>query len=170
MGADTVTLLADRHRVDLRGDRRVRALLGMWRHGDRTVALAIPTTYMNDSGLAAVALVRRTGIAGLDRLVVVHDELDLPSGRVKLKLGGGTGGNNGLRSLHAHLHEPGYVRVRVGIGKPPGRQAGADYVLRRPGAAERRVLDVAIEVAGDAVTAIAEDGIDAAMNRFNALP
>ena len=133
----------------------------------RLVVLAVPQTYMNDSGLAVVALRRRFRIPGPDRLVVVHDELDLPSGRVKVKVGGGTAGNNGLKSIHAHLHDPGYVRVRLGIGKPPGRQPGADYVLHRPGRAERSALDVAVEVAADAVEVIANEGADAAMLRFN---
>ncbi len=132
------------------------------------MALAVPTTYMNESGLAVVALVRRFGIGDLGRLVVVHDELDLPPGRVKVKRGGGTAGNNGLRSIHAHLHDPGYVRVRVGIGKPPGHRSGADHVLRRPGAAERAVLEVAVEVAADAVERILGEGVDAAMTTVNA--
>jgi PTH1 family peptidyl-tRNA hydrolase len=102
------------------------------------------------------------------RLIIVHDELDLPSGRVKIKAGGGTAGNNGLKSIESHLHTNEYLRVRVGIGKPPGRQPGADYVLKRPGAAERAVLDVAIELAADAVEAIVAEGPDAAMNRVNA--
>jgi PTH1 family peptidyl-tRNA hydrolase len=129
--------------------------------------LAVPVTYMNDSGLAAAALMRRFRVADAGQLVVVHDELDLPSGRVKVKVGGGTGGNNGLKSIHAHLHDPGYVRVRIGIGKPPGRQTGTDYVLHRPGRAERESLDVAVEIAADAVEAIARDGTEAAMHRFN---
>ena len=65
-------------------------------------------------------------------MVVVHDELDLPPGRVKVKIGGGIAGHNGLRSIQAHLHSPDFVRVRIGIGKPPGRRSGADHVLRRP--------------------------------------
>ena len=95
---------------------------------------------MNESGQAVAPLVRRSGIdqqgatpgtaAGL---IVVHDELDLPTGRVKVKSGGGTAGNNGLKSIDNHLHTNQYLRVRVGIGKPPGRQPGADYVLKRPG-------------------------------------
>ncbi|HEX7442399.1 MAG TPA: aminoacyl-tRNA hydrolase, partial [Acidimicrobiales bacterium] len=132
-------------------------------------------------------LVRRAGIDGTDeadapdgggtdgvgtgglatRLVIVHDELDLPSGRVKVKVGGGTAGNNGLKSIHAHLHTGDYLRVRIGIGKPPGRQPGADYVLKRPGAAEREVLAVATEVAADAVELIATVGVETAMNRIN---
>jgi len=100
--------------------------------------------------------------------VIVHDELDLPSGRVKVKAGGGTAGNNGLKSVHAHLHTGDYLRVRIGIGKPPGRQPGADYVLKRPGAAERETLAVAMQVAADAVELIATSGPEAAMNRVNA--
>jgi len=100
-------------------------------------------------------------------LVVVHDELDLPSGRVKVKAGGGTAGNNGLKSIHAHLHTGDYLRVRIGIGKPPGRQPGADYVLKRPGAVEREALAVAAELAADAVELIAGAGVETAMNRVN---
>ncbi len=87
---------------------------------------------------------------------------------VKLKVGGGTAGHNGLKSIDAHLHDRGYVRVRIGIGKPPGRRSGTDHVLRRPARAEREALEVAVEVAADAVELIAEQGAEAAMNRFNA--
>ncbi len=117
-----------------------------------------------DLGRPAGGQARR---GGLHRLVVLHDELDLPSGRVKIKVGGGTAGNNGLKSIHAHLHSPDYLRVRIGIGKPPGRQPGADYVLKRPGAAERETLSVAAEVAADAVEHIAIDGVHHAMNQIN---
>jgi len=148
----------------------LRAEVATWRRSGRTIVLAVPTTYMNDSGLAVVALVRRFGVDDLERLVVVHDELDLPCGRVKVKRGGGTAGNNGLRSIHAHLHDPGYVRVRIGIGKPAGRQSGADHVLRRPTAKERVLLDGAVEAAADAVEQIAADGVDATMTVVNAEP
>ncbi len=167
LGAETVELLASRRGERLRPEKGTRALVTSARLDGKLVALAVPQTYMNESGLAVAALVRRYRLPGLEQLVVVHDELDLPTGRVKLKVGGGTAGNNGLKSLHAHLHDPGYVRVRIGIGKPPGRQPGADYVLHRPARAEREALDVAVEVAADAVEAIAADGIDAAMQRFN---
>jgi PTH1 family peptidyl-tRNA hydrolase len=98
---------------------------------------------------------------------VIHDELDLPPGRIKLKLGGGLAGNNGLRSIKAHLHTDGFVRIRIGVGKPPGRQDGADHVLRRAGKAERTELDIAIQEAADAVELIVTDGIESAMQRFN---
>jgi PTH1 family peptidyl-tRNA hydrolase len=138
------------------------------RTGGRYLVLAFPQTYVNLSGESAARLVRRFGIEhDLRRLVVVHDELDLPSGRVKVKDGGGTAGHNGLESIRAHLHTGGFLRVRVGIGKPPGRLVGADYVLRRPGRTERIDLDVAVEEAADAVVCILDDGADVAMNRFN---
>ena len=103
----------------------------------KLVALAFPQTFVNLSGESVVRLVRRYGIDDLSRLVVVHDELDLPSGRVKVKEGGGTAGHNGLESVRNHLHSGAFVRVRVGIGKPPGRMEGADYVLRRPSKSEQ---------------------------------
>ena len=96
----------------------------------RLMALAFPQTFVNLSGESAARLVRRYGVEGdLSRVVVVHDELDLPPGRVKVKEGGGTAGHNGLESIRAHLHSGAFIRVRIGIGKPPGRQEGADYVL-----------------------------------------
>jgi PTH1 family peptidyl-tRNA hydrolase len=115
------------------------------------------------------ALVRRHSVTDLRHLVVVHDELDLPVGRVKVKIGGGTAGHNGLKSIQAHLHDNGFVRVRIGVDKPPGKRQGADHVLRRPSKAEQAALGVAVEVAADAVEAILKEGPQAAMNRFNTL-
>jgi peptidyl-tRNA hydrolase, PTH1 family len=131
------------------------------------MALAFPLTYYNESGLAAGALLRRHDLAP-EHLVVVHDELDLPPGRLKLKFGGGLAGNNGLRSIKAHLKSEDFGRVRIGVGKPPGSQDGAAHVLRKPGKAERTELDIAVQEAADAVEAILAEGIDAAMTRFNA--
>lgn len=134
------------------------------------LALAFPQTYMNESGMAVAPLVRRFGIDDLTRLVVVHDELDLPVGRIRVKVGGGLAGHNGLKSIKAHLHTDAFCRVRIGIGKPPGRREGVDHVLRAPGKAERELLAVAVEEAADAVEAILAEGPAAAMNRFNAAP
>ncbi len=110
---------------------------------------------------------RRFGIEDLGDLVVVHDELDLPVGRIQVKSGGGLAGHNGLKSIAAHLHSNDFTRVRIGIGKPPGRQQGADHVLRPPGRSERSELQVSVEEAADAVECILEHGIAAAQNRFN---
>jgi PTH1 family peptidyl-tRNA hydrolase len=176
VGADAVARLVARHRGSLSAEKGLHARAGRIVVGGHKLLCAIPLTYMNESGLAVAPLVRRAGIDGSDgndaggvatKLVIVHDELDLPSGRVKVKAGGGTAGNNGLKSVHAHLHTGDYLRVRIGIGKPPGRQPGADYVLKRPGSAEREALAVAAEVAADAVELIATLGVEAAMNRIN---
>jgi len=168
VGARVVELLARRHGGRLRRQRRERALVAEVRLDGRMVALALPQTYMNDSGASAAPLVRRYGIADLERLVVVHDELDLPVGRVKVKLGGGLAGHNGLRSIKAHLHSDAFCRVRIGIGKPPGgKERGADHVLRPPSKREREELEVAVEEAADAVEAVLLDGPAAAMTRFN---
>ena len=175
VGAEVAAVVAQRHQGRLKSEKGLHATAGAVRIGERRVLVAIPQTFMNESGQAVAPLVRRAGRddpEGSDngvasRLIVVHDELDLPSGRIKIKAGGGTAGNNGLKSIESHLHTNGYLRVRVGIGKPPGRQPGADFVLRRPGAAERALLAVAIEEAADAVEAIVVDGVEAAMNRFH---
>ncbi|MFZ9158019.1 MAG: aminoacyl-tRNA hydrolase, partial [Ilumatobacteraceae bacterium] len=102
-------------------------------------------------------------------LIVVQDELDLPPGTVRLKVGGGLGGHNGLRSITSHLGTQDYIRVRIGVGKPANKEQGADHVLKKVPAAERQLLDVAVNVAADAVEAIMSTGIDAAMNKFNSL-
>jgi peptidyl-tRNA hydrolase, PTH1 family len=184
-GAEVVRALAGRHQGRLKAEKGLRSQVCAVRIGDHPALLAVPQTFMNESGQAVAPLVRRAGIdrpsppdqskpasdspPGLaNHLIIVHDELDLPSGRVRVKSGGGNAGNNGLRSIESHLHTSDYVRVRIGIGKPPGRQAGADHVLRRPGAAERTLLEVAIQQAADAVEAIIADGLEAAMNRINA--
>ena len=165
-GADVVGVLAARHGGRLKRGKE-RALSGEVRVGGRLVALAVPLTYYNDSGLAVSALVQRHGVEDPERVVVVHDELDLPVGVVRVKVGGGLAGNNGLKSIKQHLHTDAFCRVRIGVGKPPGRQQGADHVLRRPGKAERTELDIAIQEAADAVEILAVDGPAAAMNKVN---
>jgi PTH1 family peptidyl-tRNA hydrolase len=170
VGFDVVDLLAQRHGGRLRRHRRERCLADEVRIGAHRVALAEPQTYMNESGQAVAPLVRRYDIDDLSRLVIVHDELDLPTGRLKVKLGGGLAGHNGLRSIKSHLHDDGFARVRIGIGKPPTKEQGVDHVLKRPGKAVRETLAEMVSRAADAVESILDDGIEATMNRFNALP
>ena len=122
---------------------------------------------MNDSGQAAALLTRWYKIDRPEQIVVIQDELDLSPGVVRIKVGGGPAGHNGLRSLTQHLNTQDYIRVRIGVGKPPSKEAGAGHVLRKMPKAERLILDVAVEVAADAVEAIARDGVDAAMAAFN---
>src|SRR5262249_23966282 len=137
------------------------------RIGDRRVALAIPLTYMNDSGEAVAGMARRLGLEP-DQIVIVHDELDLAPATLRLKAGGGLAGHNGLRSIKQHLHSDAFLRVRIGVGEPPSKERGADHVLSRVSKRDREQMDVTIEDAADAVELIATSGIDAAMNRYNA--
>ncbi len=146
-----------------------RALVDEVRVGGKRLALAIPLTYMNDSGQAVAPLVRRFGVEP-EQLVIVHDELDLPPAALKVKVGGGLAGHNGLRSIKQHLHSDEFVRVRIGVGKPPSKERGADHVLSRLAKRERDEMDVTIEEAADAVELILTDGVDAAMNRYNTRP
>ena len=169
VGADVVERLAARHGGSLRRSKE-RALSDEVRIDGQRVALAFPQTYMNLSGESVALLVRRHGITDPERIVIVHDELDLPLGRIKLKRGGGLAGHNGLRSIVSHLHTDGFLRVRIGIGKPPGKQHGADHVLRRPPKAVRTELDVVVEEAADAVEANREDGLDTPQNHYNTRP
>jgi PTH1 family peptidyl-tRNA hydrolase len=161
-------LLARRHGERLRSAKRERATIAEVVVGTKRLALAFPQTYMNDSGLAVAPLVRRFGIEDLAALVVVHDELDLPVGRLQVKAGGGLAGHNGLKSIKAHLHSDAFTRIRVGIGKPAGRGQGIDHVLKAPGKSERTELAVSVEIAADAVEFILDHGVVAAQNRFNA--
>lgn len=128
--------------------------------------LAKPTSFMNLSGPPVAATAKFYKIPP-ESIIVVHDELDLPFGTVRLKLGGGENGHNGLRSISKSLGTKDYLRVRFGIGRPPGRMDPADYVLRDFSTAERRELAYFVDHAADAVTALATQGLAAAQNRFH---
>ncbi len=167
VGAEAVELLAHRHGHSL-GKSREAALAAEIKVDGRRVVLAFPQTFMNKSGESVRALVRRWSIADhRDRLVVIHDELDLPPGRIKVKHGGGLAGHNGLSSIRAHLHTAEFTRIRIGVGKPPDPRAGADYVLKRPGKADRDLLDDAVERAAEAALALLDHPVETVMNRFN---
>jgi peptidyl-tRNA hydrolase, PTH1 family len=154
----------------LRAEKGVHARAAVVTIGGRRVALATPTTYMNDSGSSVRALATRFGIADASSIVIVHDELDLPPGTVRLKAGGGLAGHNGLRSVQSHLHSSDFLRVRIGVGKPPSAAQGASHVLRRPPKAVRELLAASVQTAADAVERIATDGMDAAMLWCHSLP
>ncbi len=163
-----MALLARRHDGRLKAFRRERSLVAEVRVDGKRLALAFPQTYMNDSGLAVAPLVRRFGVAeDLTRLVVVHDDLDLPVGGLQVKAGGGLAGHKGLQSIKAHLHSDAFTRIRIGIGKPPSKEQGANHVLRPPAKRERDDLAIVIEEAADAVECILAEGVVAAQNRFN---
>lgn len=166
VGFEVVELLATRHGGRLRAGKE-RALVDEVRIEGHRVALAEPTTFMNLSGEAVGPLVRRFGIDDLAHLVIVHDELDLPVGEVRLKFAGGLAGHNGLRSIRQHLHTADFSRVRIGVGRPPSAAEGADHVLSKVSRADRELLDEATVRAADAVELLLSVGLDAAMNRVN---
>jgi peptidyl-tRNA hydrolase, PTH1 family len=165
VGAEVVELLARRHGGKLHGTKG-RARSDEVRMGSQRVALAVPLTYMNDSGEAVAGLMRRLGVEP-DQIVIVHDELDLQPAVLRIKVGGGLAGHNGLRSIKQHLHTEEFMRVRIGVGKPPSKERGADHVLSRLSKRDREAMDVTIEEAADAVELIVRDGVAAAMNRYN---
>ena len=137
--------------------------------GGRKLILDEPQSFMNLAGGPV------SGLAGFysitpDRIVVVHDELDIPFGAVRVKLGGGEGGHNGLRSISKSLGTRDYLRVRCGIGRPPGRMDPADFVLRGFSTVERKELDLMVERAADAVEGLVERGLEWTQNAFHAEP
>jgi PTH1 family peptidyl-tRNA hydrolase len=139
---------------------------GRVRPGGPKLILAKSNGYMNTSGGPVSALAKYFDVAP-DRIIVIHDELDLPFDSVKLKQSGGHGGHNGLRDIAKALGTPEFLRVRVGIGRPPGQQDPADYVLRPFGTSERSTLPVLLEDAADAAEAIVDEGLLAAQQRFH---
>ncbi|MBD2892829.1 aminoacyl-tRNA hydrolase [Actinomadura nitritigenes] len=129
--------------------------------------LAKPRTYMNESG-GPVKGLRDFYKVPVERLIVVHDELDIPFGALRLKRGGGDNGHNGLRSITKSLGDKEYLRVRFGVGRPPGRMDAAAFVLKDFSAAERKVLDLEVDRAADAVEALLTGSLEAAQNEFHA--
>ena len=137
---------------------------------DHKVVFAIPTTFMNESGQAVRLLMKRHNLkfdSDISQLIVVHDELDLEPGVVRAKVGGGLAGHNGLRSITSHLSTQDYARVRIGVGKPPSADEGADHVLRKVSPADRVVLDAAVAVAADVAESFILRGSAVTMNTYN---
>ena len=165
VGAMVLDELAARAGVKLSPGKgkRARTLIGEGRLAGRRAVLARPTSYMNESGGPVRGLLDYHSIPATD-LVVLHDELDLPFASVRLKRGGGEGGHNGLRSLSRATGTTDYLRVRVGIGRPPGRQDPADFVLKDFSGTERKELDLLVAEAADAAEELLTLGLEAAQN------
>lgn len=163
VGAEAIELLASRRNTNLKLSRSkaVVAELG-------SVVLAVPTVYMNESGEAVGSLARKYAVTP-DQIVIVHDELDLEPGVLRVKVGGGLAGHNGLRSINQHIKSQDFVRVRIGIGKPRNKEQGADHVLKRVPLQERQILDEAVARAADALELIIASGTDVAMREYNAI-
>jgi PTH1 family peptidyl-tRNA hydrolase len=164
-GALVVDLLAERIGGRFKSHRS-RCEIVEGRLSGAPVVLAKPMTFMNESGGPVVNAARFFSVP-VERIVVVHDEFDLPFAALRLKRGGGEGGHNGLRSASASLGSKDYLRVRFGIGRPPGRQDAADFVLREFSGAERKELAFALDRAADAAEALVTRGLEDAQNSYN---
>ena len=165
VGARVLDVLASRVNASFKS-HKTRSDVVETRFDAERVVLAKPRSYMNESGGPVCAL-RDFFKTSLERLVVVHDELDLPFGDLRVKCGGGDNGHNGLKSLRRSLGSGEFYRVRLGIGRPPGRQDPADWVLREFSATERKELDLHLERGADAVESLIADGLVATQNLYN---
>lgn len=151
IGSEVVEAFAHSHREKLgKGPSRTRCQTAELSLSGERVVVAVPLTYMNESGRPVRALLDYFGLHSAD-LLVVHDDIDLPFGRLRIQHGGGTGGHNGLRSIERTIEGP-YTRLKLGVGRPPGRMDPADYVLRRFAKAERTEVDLMLVDAAEVVT------------------
>lgn len=167
VGADVVELLASRAGTPLKLERGQRAQMAQVRLHGELITLAVPTTYMNESGAAIKPLLTRSGVTDPARLVIVHDELDFEPGVVRLKVGGGLAGHNGLRSIAGVLGTNDFLRVRIGVGKPPSKEAGANHVLKKLSKAAAGEMAVSVAVAADLVETLVAEGAEAAMAKHH---
>ena len=167
VGGDAVRLVAERRGLRLTHESRQRALSATVSTERGPIALAVPTTFMNESGAALPPLLRRTSLEDLSRLVVAHDELDLEPGRLQFKFGGGLAGHNGLRSIAQTLGTHDFSRLRIGIGKPPSKERGADYVLQRPSGARKLAAAEFVAAAADALEILLDYEFEDAQQRVN---
>jgi len=162
----TVDLLGENLRATYWKDE-AGAKVAVVRLGGGDLVLAKPQTFMNASGASVKRLAENHGVSP-DEIIIVHDDIDLAPGRVLCKRGGGHGGHNGLRSVHDKLCSDAYLRVRVGVGRPPGRMDAADWVLQRLKGEALEEFEDSIPTAAQAVLHILEHGIDSAMQEYNA--
>jgi PTH1 family peptidyl-tRNA hydrolase len=160
-------VLADRIGAAFKVHKKSGAEVVTGRLGDKSVVLAKPRVYMNESGRQVGPLANFYSVAPTD-VVILHDELDIDFGRIRLKFGGGAAGHNGLRSVTASLGTNEFQRVRLGIGKPPGRQSGASFVLEAFNSRERPELGVVCEQAADATELLIRAGLEPAQNVVHA--
>jgi PTH1 family peptidyl-tRNA hydrolase len=167
IGFMVADILAARMGSKFKVHKRSGAEVSTGRLGGRSVVLAKPRVYMNESGRQVAPLANFYSVAAGD-VIIVHDELDIDFGRIRLKLGGGEGGHNGLRSVASSLGTKDFQRVRIGIGRPPGRKDPATYVLENFSAAERDEVPTICEQAADATELLVELGLEPAQNQVHA--
>jgi PTH1 family peptidyl-tRNA hydrolase len=167
IGADVVRILAGRLGTPFKAHKASAHVADTFdRPGGVPLSLAIPFGYMNNSGGPVQRLTAFYKVP-LERLIVVHDEIDLPLASLRLKRGGGTAGHNGLKDVQRHLGGSDFYRVRIGVGRPPDRQDPADFLLHRFSTKEREQIDVTCQEAADAVLMLIEEGLEAAQNRYH---
>jgi PTH1 family peptidyl-tRNA hydrolase len=164
-GAMVVARLAERAGAKLKRSRN-RAQVAEIRDGDERVVLARPTSYVNESG-GPVSLLARWYKTPLERIIVVHDEIDLAEGRLQVRRGGGTAGHNGLKDIVKALGSPDFLRVRIGVGRPPGRKDPADYVLEPVSKRQAEDFAVLLERAADAAMDLVHLPLERAQDRHN---
>ena len=166
VGAELVELLATGSGGPLSRNRRAGCRTAEVRIAGAPVVLAVPESFMNVSGgpVQRAAGWYRVPVA---RIIVCHDDLDLPLGELRLKRGGGAGGHNGLKDLDRALGTPDYLRVRIGVGRPPGDAAAADHVLRPFAVEERAVVATVLTTAAEAVATLIREGLETAQNRYH---
>ena len=168
VGFMVADLLASRVGAKFGRSKRAHAEVAEGRlgFGGPKLVLLKPLTYMNLSGAPVVSLAQFFKVP-VSNVIAVHDELDVPFGQVRAKRGGGEGGHNGLRSMSKSLADKEYARVRFGIGRPPGRQDPADYVLSDFSGAERKELEFLVDRAADVVEAVVLEGVEWAQNKYH---
>lgn len=167
VGGAAVYELASRLGLTLSLERRQRAALATTEVTIGRVTLAVPITFMNEAGSALPPLLQRTSIENIEHLLVAHDELDLDPGRLQLKEGGGLAGHNGLRSVSAVLGSKEFRRLRIGIGKPPSKEHGADWVTQPLSGSRRRDLEATVDRAADVLERLCEVGFEQAQRETN---
>jgi PTH1 family peptidyl-tRNA hydrolase len=167
LGFVVADILAERMGSGFKVHKRSGAEVTTGRLGGRSVVLAKPRTYMNESGRQVGPLAKFYSVAPND-VVILHDELDIDFGRIRLKFGGGVAGHNGLRSVSSALGTNDFQRVRIGVGRPPGRKSGATFVLETFSSTERPDVPTICEQAADATELLLELGIETAQNTVHA--
>ncbi len=164
VGYEVLKVLGKRYSLNFKQDKYLYSQISRLNINETDILLAMPQTFMNESGRAVRQIILKNNIS-LDSILVVHDELDLQPGTVKLKFGGGFAGHNGLKSIFDHCKSQDFARLRIGIGKP--NRNGADYVLSKFDKSEEVDIRTSIEIAADATISIVEDGFEATQNRLN---
>lgn len=162
VGFDILDIFAKQHSIKI-ASRQARSLVGSMDFYGEQILLVKPQTFMNESGQAVGTLVRKHNLDVGD-VLVIYDDLDLPLGKIRIRMRGSSGGHKGMRSIISHLHSEDFPRMRIGIGRSG---EAIDHVLSRFSRKDKQIMDVTLQQAADALDMILQEGIEAAMNRYN---